>query len=77
MGDIIVHLVDMPDEFRGHVNENPDGSYSVYINAKLNYESQRMVYMHELGHIENGDLNNSDADVDEIEFKAHKRKGIF
>lgn len=64
----------MPDGFNGHVNPNLDGSYSVFINAKLDYDTQVRVYLHELWHIENGDFDRSD--VDKIEFEAHK-EGFF
>jgi hypothetical protein len=68
--DIFVHMINMPDGFKGHVNPNPDGSYSVFINAKLDYETQCKVYSHEISHIENDDFNK--IDVDRIEYSAHK-----
>jgi hypothetical protein len=60
----------MPDGIWGHCNPNPDGSYSIFINAKLCYEMQQKVYLHELYHINNNDFEK--LDVDSIEFKAHK-----
>lgn len=68
--DIFTHLVDMPDGFKGHCNPNPDGSYSIFINAKLSFEMQREVYLHELGHILKNDF--SKPSVDDIEYYAHK-----
>jgi len=70
MGNIFTYLVDMPSGFRGHCNPNPDGSYSIFINAKLSYEMQREVYMHELAHILNNDFEKTD--IDEIEYCAHE-----
>ena len=70
MGDIFTYLVDMPEGIWGHCNSNPDGSYSIFINARLNHETQRKVYLHELYHIQNNDFEKSDVDV--IEYKAHK-----
>jgi hypothetical protein len=60
----------MPDGFYGHVNPNMDGSYTILINAKLDYETQTKVYLHEVNHIKNGDFDKSDADS--IEREAHK-----
>ena len=61
--------MDMPNELKGHVNANKDGSYTIFINAKLNIEEQQKTYLHEIGHIHNGDFEK--FDVDEIEGKAH------
>ena len=70
MGDIITHVVNMPDGVWGHCNHNPDDSYSVFINAKLNFETQQKVYLHEIKHIQHNDFNK--FDVDTIEYYAHK-----
>lgn len=70
MGDVFTHLMNMPDGIWGHANPNPDGSYTIFINAKLNCEMQYKVYLHELKHIKNGDFEKRDVDV--IEYYAHK-----
>lgn len=71
MGDVFTYLVDnMPDGVWGHCNPNLDGSYSIFINAKLCFETQRNVYLHELHHIANCDFEKQD--VDSIEYYAHK-----
>ena len=67
--DINVVLMDNPFGIKGSVNKNEDGSYTVIINAKLNVEQQREVYMHEVEHIENGDVDKPDVDI--IEYNAH------
>lgn len=64
----------MPDGMWGHCNHNPDGSYSIFINAKLSYEMQRKVYLHELNHIKNSDFEKHNVDV--IEYYAHKEEYI-
>jgi len=48
---------------------NSDGSYTIFINARLDSESQYKEYMHELHHIEGGDYERHD--VQEIEADAH------
>lgn len=74
MTDINTHVVNLPDGIWGHSNPNPDGSYSIFINAKLSYEMQRRVYIHELKHILNKDFEKSD--VNQIEYYAHKEDRI-
>lgn len=48
---------------------NEDGSYTIFINSKLNYEQQVLSYYHALRHILGDDFNKDD--VQEIERKAH------
>lgn len=60
---------DMPSGFKGHVNHNRDDSYTILINAKLSYEEQKEVYLHELSHIANRDFERSNCDL--IEYSAH------
>ena len=48
---------------------NEDGSYTIFINAGLNYEAQLKAYKHAIEHIENDDFVKSD--VQEIEYSAH------
>jgi len=68
--DIFTHIVNMPHGIWGHCNPNPDGSYTIFINAKLSDDMQRRVYQHELKHILNNDFEK--FDVDKIEYYAHK-----
>lgn len=69
MGDIFTYLVDLPCWMGGHCNCNPDGSYSILINARFGYEAQKEVYLHELRHIYNNDFEK--FDVEEIERGNH------
>lgn len=72
MGEVFVYLLDMPHGIWGHCNPNPDGSYTIFINAKLSVEMQRKVYLHELKHIKNNDFEK--YNVDKIEYYAHKEE---
>lgn len=63
---------DMPLGIKGHVNHNIDGSYTIFINAKLTYEEQKEVFNHELQHIKNNDFEKFNCDV--IEQYAHNGK---
>ena len=67
--DIYVYLVDFPRGIKEAVTPC-FGGYTVYIDSKLDIESQRRAYAHAMKHIENGDLF-SDKTADKIEAAAH------
>lgn len=67
--EVNVIYMDNHDGVRGSVNRNRDGSYTIIINPKLNYEQQIEVYKHELRHIQNDDFHKFDAQ--KIESDAH------
>lgn len=71
MPDVIVHLIDFPKGKKVHeaVTENSDGSYSVFIDARLSNDGQLREYEHAMKHIESGDFEK--ADVQMIEAAAH------
>ena len=68
--DVNIILMDFP-KGKGHemVVPNEDGSYTIFINAALNYESQQAALKHAMSHIENDDFYKED--VQEIEYLAH------
>lgn len=49
--------------------DNNDGTYTIFINSRLNLEQQQEGYIHELEHILNGDYEKADSNL--IEFYAH------
>lgn len=51
--------------------DNKDGTYTIFINSRLNLEQQQLGYIHELEHILNGDYDKADTNV--IEIDAHKK----
>ena len=51
---------------------NEDGSYTILINAGLNYESQQRAFEHAMHHIKNNDFQKEN--VQEIEYYAHRQK---
>lgn len=71
MTDIFTYLVDLPCCIGGHCNCNPDGSYTVCINARLGYEEQKKAYLHELEHINGNDFER--VNVREIENDVRRR----
>lgn len=71
--DVNVVLMDFPSK-KGNemVVPNEDGSYTILINAGLNYESQLKAYEHAMSHITNDDF--SKGNVQEIEYYAHRHE---
>lgn len=62
-------LIDLPTRVRGLTCPNADGSYTVFLNARLSADQQREAYRHELSHIQGDDFER--ADVQQIELHAH------
>lgn len=58
--DYFVRMVDFPTNNGGAVVPNDDGTYSVYINERLDSVRQRRALEHEREHIERDDLNAPD-----------------
>ena len=60
--DYFVRTVDMPHGIHGSVTPNPDGTFSVFVNARDSIERQRKALDHEVKkHIENNDFAKSDV----------------
>lgn len=51
------------------VTENEDGSYTIFINSRMNYEKQMKAYLHAMKHIAGDDFQKDD--VQSIEYRAH------
>lgn len=51
-----VHLIDMDYLVKEQVVSNPDGSFSIFINARLSAAQQMEAYQHALIHIINSDF---------------------
>ena len=69
--DINTILADMPGTIAAYTISNPDMSYTIVLNAKLNHERQLEAYHHEICHIQNGDYDKKTS-IDLIEYYAHK-----
>ena len=67
--DVNTQLADLPTSISAYVVSNPDGSYTIILNARLTWERKRQAYLHELNHIKNGDYERKSAD--KIEMFAH------
>ena len=66
---INVQLINCDTCIRESIVKNSDGTYTIFINAKLSHERQREVFNHAVTHIRNNDFDKQDVDL--IEFNAH------
>lgn len=70
--DIFVHVIDFPNtKVAETVTQNEDGSYSIFLNARLSKQKQNDAYIHALKHILRLDFEHR-ASADTIEAYAHK-----
>lgn len=67
--DIGVYFLDFDCNIREQIVCNEDGSFSIFINSRLNWEQQMRAYQHALVHIAADDFRKSD--VDSIECAAN------
>lgn len=69
MDDFTIRLVDdLPAD--GMIMESPDGHTNIYVSARLSAERQRIVAIHELGHLRYGHLHR-EGSVTEMEKEAN------
>lgn len=67
--DVNVVFRDFPNRGKEMVILNEDGSYTILINSRYNWETQMEAYCHAMEHITGDDFQR--ADVQEIEANAH------
>ena len=72
-GEVVNVVVsgDMPIGMPEHVWKNPDGSYTVKLNAMYDDDTMRYALDHAFRHILRDDFAKTDTDVDLIEYEAH------
>lgn len=64
----------MPPGMHGAATKNEDGSFTVFLDPRDPDPVQRRAYMHELEHIQNGDLDNrQDKTIQQVERMAHTK----
>lgn len=69
MNDYQVFLINLP--VNEMVTKNPDDSYTIFINARLDFESQQKAYYHAMKHIAHGDFHKTN--IQSIESIAHSQ----
>ncbi|QBE95265.1 hypothetical protein PMF13cell1_00780 [Blautia producta] len=67
--NIFVYFMNMDIHVPEQVVKNKDGTYSIFLNSRLTYESNMQSYRHAIEHIINGDFEGSDTN--KIESKGH------
>lgn len=68
--DVFVEIVDMDTTAEEVVTENADGSYTIFINARIAYDRQQEAIQHAIRHITDRDFEKED--VQQIEAAAHQ-----
>lgn len=56
LDEINVQILDFGNSIPATVTINDDGSFSIFLNARLSYERRMQAYLHELRHIQRGDF---------------------
>ena len=64
-------MMDMPCRVKATHTINCDGSYTIFLNSRLNVDQQYDSYMHEIEHIINDDLH-SNYNATCIEYLRHE-----
>lgn len=67
--DIFTQILDMDPMVTEQVVRNVDGTYTIFLNAKLSWERIMLAYYHARKHILNNDFEKTN--VDNIETNAH------
>lgn len=67
--DVNIVFKDFPNYGKEMVIPNEDGSYTIFINSRLNHEQQVKSYYHAMKHIAGEDFDKES--VQEIEALAH------
>lgn len=57
-----VYFLNMDTAIEEEVHPNEDGSFSIFINARLNWERQMAAYQHAIRHIMEDDFSKDCAD---------------
>ena len=65
--DVYVYIIDLKSSVPETVTENPDGTYTVFLNARYSFERRVESYLHACRHIENFDFEKSDVQTIEKE----------
>ncbi len=67
-----VIYADMPTRIKAYTIRSANGTYTIVLNSRLTREQHLISYHHEMYHIENGDYDRTDTNINAIEINAHK-----
>ena len=65
-----VVLIPLPYSVKGFIKADENGYETIVLNSRLNHETNMKTFIHELKHIQNGDLT-KECCVDYIELLRH------
>lgn len=75
--DVNVIVMDFPNtKEKEMITENPDGSYTIFINTRFSYDTQLKAYQHAMQHIENQDFEKADVQMIEAVARREEKKPI-
>jgi len=75
MGDVIVRVLDFDTCHVGaSVEEDENGDYNLYVNARYGFFGQLKAFEHEMDHIDNDDFRNG-LPLEVCEARAKKAAG--
>lgn len=66
-----VVLIPLPYSVKGFIKADEDGYETIVLNSKLNLETNRATFIHEIKHSTHGDLSR-ECCVDDIELLRHR-----
>ena len=61
LGEYIVRVIDLPQGIKSFVTFDDDDFANIYINAHIRYAQHNDAVKHEIAHILNDDIHNSDS----------------
>lgn len=62
-----IRYIDLPCSINAMTVMDSDGFFNIYVNARLDYDSQQSAIKHEIAHIRQDDFYKSDAPITQIE----------
>ena len=69
--EVYVYYIDMPCSIDSNIVENPDGSFTLYLNSRMTHERNIEGYLHEMFHLQQGDLDGT-SNIHDVEIEARK-----
>lgn len=72
MVDVYTYFAELPPGIHEFITENPDGSYTIYLDINENREQWLQSYEHAIEHIKNYDFEKHN--IQEIEHDAHFKR---
>jgi hypothetical protein len=65
--DYYIRYIDLPCRVNAITVMDDNGFYNIYVNARLDYDTQQKAIKHELTHIRRDDFYNIDTCLEKIE----------